>query len=150
MFGRTRAFSEKFGIHIDSVNTNKHSDVGTPFRSVTSDEQGYIQMGVEKVYDTFIGRVAEGRNTSKEMIDSIGQGRVWSGADAIKINLVDELGGLEDAIAYAAKKANVDYATTVYAYAKTSIALFDAFIQCWDAKYTYNSARPETVINKYI
>ncbi len=53
-------------------------------------------------------------------------------------------------IGIAAKKAKVDYATTVYAYAKTSIALFDAFIQCWDAKYTYNSARPETVINKYI
>ncbi len=105
-----KMFSEKFGIHIDSVNTNLHSDVGTPFRPVTASEQGYVQSGVEKVYDTFIGRVAEGRNTSKEMIDSIGQGRVWSGADAIKINLVDELGGLEDAIAYAAKKANVsDY-----------------------------------------
>ena len=53
-------------------------------------------------------------------------------------------------IGIAAKTANADYATTVYAYAKTAIALFDAFIQCWDAKFTYNSARPETVINKYI
>jgi hypothetical protein len=53
-------------------------------------------------------------------------------------------------IGIAAKKANADFATTVYAYAKTSIALFDAFIQCWDAKYAYNTARPETVINKYI
>jgi hypothetical protein len=53
-------------------------------------------------------------------------------------------------IGIAAKTAKVDFNSTVYAYAKTSIALFDAFIQCWDAKYTYNTARPETVINKYL
>lgn len=57
-------------------------------------------------------------------------------------------GHWESIVGIAAKKANADFATTVYAYAKTSIALFDAFIQCWDAKYTYNTARPETVINK--
>ncbi len=53
-------------------------------------------------------------------------------------------------IGIASKTANADFGTTVYAYAKTSIALFDAFIECWDAKYKYNTARPETVINKYI
>ena len=52
-------------------------------------------------------------------------------------------------VGIAAKTAHADYATTVYAYAKTAIALFDAFIQCWDAKFAYNTARPETVINKY-
>ena len=52
-------------------------------------------------------------------------------------------------VGIAAKKSNADFATTVYAYAKTSIALFDAFIQCWDVKYKYNTIRPETVINKY-
>jgi len=56
----------------------------------------------------------------------------------------------ESIVGIAAKKANADFATTVYAYAKTSIALFDAFVQCWDAKFTYNTARPETVINKFI
>jgi protease-4 len=105
-----KAFSEKLGIHIDTVNTNKHSDVGNIFRPVSEQEREYIQKGVEKVYETFIGRVAEGRNTTPQMIDSIGQGRVWSGVDALKINLVDELGGLDKAIAYAAKKANIkDY-----------------------------------------
>jgi hypothetical protein len=59
-------------------------------------------------------------------------------------------GHWESIVGIAAKKANADFATTVYAYAKTSIALFDAFIQCWDAKYKYNTARPETVINKTI
>ena len=52
-------------------------------------------------------------------------------------------------VGIAAKKANADFANTVYAYAKTSIALFDAFIECWDVKYRYNTVRPETVINKY-
>ena len=97
-------------INIDTVNTNKHSDVGTPFRKVSESEYAYIQNGVEKVYETFIGRVAEGRKTTSALIDSIGQGRVWSGVDALKINLVDELGGTNEAIGYAAKMAKItDY-----------------------------------------
>lgn len=59
-------------------------------------------------------------------------------------------GHWESIVGIAAKKANADFPTTVYAYAKTSIALFDAFIQCWDAKFTYNTSRPETVINKFL
>jgi protease-4 len=105
-----KALSEKLGITIDTVNTNKHSDVGTILRGATPDEYEYIQQSVEHIYDVFITKVATGRKTTKNNIDSIGQGRVWSGADAIKINLVDELGGINDAIAYAAKQAKVsDY-----------------------------------------
>jgi protease IV len=105
-----KALSEKLGITIDTVNTNKHSDVGTILRGATADEYQYIQQSVEHIYDVFITKVATGRKTSKNNIDSIGQGRVWSGADAIKINLVDELGGINDAIAYAVKQAKVsDY-----------------------------------------
>jgi protease-4 len=105
-----KAFAEKLGINIDTVNSNKHSDVGTPFRPVSKDEFTFIQGCVEKVYETFISRVAEGRNTTTAMVDSIGQGRVWSGVDALKINLVDELGGTKEALAYAAKMAKVtDY-----------------------------------------
>lgn len=102
-----KALSEKLGITIDTVNTNKHSDVGTILRGVTSDEYEYVQQSVEHIYDVFITKVAAGRKTSKNNIDSIGQGRVWSGVDAIKINLVDELGGINDAIAYAAKQAKL-------------------------------------------
>jgi protease-4 len=105
-----KMFADKFGINIDTVNTNKHSDVGNIFRPVNEEEFKYIQSSVERVYETFIGRVAEGRNTTTAMVDSIGQGRVWSGTDALKINLVDELGGTDDAIAYAAKMAKLsDY-----------------------------------------
>jgi len=102
-----KLFSEKLGINIDTVNTNKHSDIGSLYRAASPQEAAYIQKGVEKVYDTFTKRVAEGRGMAQADVDSIGQGRVWSGADAIKIKLVDELGGITDAINYTVKKANL-------------------------------------------
>lgn len=105
-----KALEQKLGITIDTVNTNLHSDVGGVLRGVSPSEYDYIQSGVERVYDVFTKRVAEGRKMSQADVDSIGQGRVWTGADALKINLVDELGGLNDAIAYAAKMAKLtDY-----------------------------------------
>ncbi len=105
-----KALDQKLGITVDTVNTNLHSDVGGPLRGVSASEYDYIQGGVERVYDVFTKRVAEGRKMSQADVDSIGQGRVWTGADALKINLVDEMGGLNDALAYAAKKAKVtDY-----------------------------------------
>lgn len=111
-----KLFSEKFGITVDTVNTNKHSDLGSTLRGVTEEERGYVQGSVEHIYDVFITRVSDGRKIDKNMVDSIGQGRVWSGADALKINLVDELGGLDAAIAYAVKKAKVgeDYKLVEY------------------------------------
>ena len=102
-----KLLSEKMGINIDTVNTNKHSDMGTLFRPLDTKEGEMMQQSVEDVYQTFIGRVAEGRKITKDNVDSIGQGRVWSGTDALKIKLVDEIGGLEKAILYAATKANL-------------------------------------------
>ncbi len=105
-----KLFSEKFGITMDTVNTNKHADLGSLLRPVTSEEREFIQQSVEDIYKVFTGRVAGGRKMEQAQVDSIGQGRVWSGTDALKIKLVDELGGLDKAIAYAASKAN----TSVY------------------------------------
>ena len=102
-----KLLSEKMGINIDTVNTNKHSDMGSIFRPLDNQEGQMMQQSVEDVYQTFIGRVAEGRKITKDQVDSIGQGRVWSGNDALKINLVDEIGGLEKAILYAATKARL-------------------------------------------
>lgn len=123
-----KLFREKLGIYIDTVNTNKHSDVGTLFRNADAKESEYIQKGVEDVYKVFISRVAEGRKITTDQVDSIGQGRVWSGTDAIKIKLVDEIGGLEKAIEYAAKKANLkeeEYSLTALPKAKNPFeALF--------------------------
>jgi protease-4 len=102
-----RMLEKKFGVTVDTVNTNRYSDLGSGLRPVTGKEYAFIQGGVEKVYDTFTRRVAEGRNMTQAEVDSIGQGRVWSGADALRINLVDEIGGLDKAIAYAAKQAKL-------------------------------------------
>jgi protease IV len=102
-----KMLDKKFGISTDTVNTNRHSDMGTGLRTVSEPEYQFIQNSVEKVYDTFTKHVAEGRKMKQADVDSIGQGRVWSGEDALKINLVDEIGGLNEALAYAAKKANL-------------------------------------------
>jgi protease IV len=102
-----KMFANKLGVTFDTVNTNRHSDVGTGLRKLSDDESAYIQGLVEKIYTTFTQRVSNGRKIPVAEVDSIGQGRVWSGADALKINLVDELGGLQDALAFAAKKAGL-------------------------------------------
>lgn len=98
---------ETFGITIDTVNTNKNAGLGSLFRPVTELEAEVIQQGVEDVYTTFITRVADGRGMSIADVDSIGQGRVWAGIDALRIGLVDTLGTLDDAIAIAARKAKL-------------------------------------------
>lgn len=102
-----KALSEKLGINIDTVNTNAHSDVGTILRGASGIEYDYIQQSVERIYDVFITKVAQGRKTSKNNIDSIGQGRVWSGVDALQNHLIDEIGGIEKATVYAAKMAKL-------------------------------------------
>lgn len=100
-------FNNKFGITFDRVKTNKHADIMTIFRPLTAEEKDIIQMSVEKIYDDFITKVAEGRNMTKEQVDAIGQGRVWTGLDALKIGLVDEIGGLDRAIEIAQETAQL-------------------------------------------
>lgn len=102
-----KLMNETFGITIDTVNTNKNAGIGSIYRPVTELEAQVIQEGVEEVYTTFITRVADGRGMSVADVDSIGQGRVWAGVDALRIGLVDTLGTLDDAIAIAARKAKL-------------------------------------------
>lgn len=104
--------NNKLGIKIETVKFGEYSDLGSPDRPLNEAERMVIQKAIDHVYADFIKRVAEGRKMSEAEVDSIAQGRVWSGADAIKIGLVDELGGLDKAIAIAAKKAKLeDYRT---------------------------------------
>lgn len=102
-----KMLEDKLGITVDTVNTNLHSDIMTGLRGATPSESVFIQKSVESVYDVFITKVAEGRKITKQEVDDIGQGRVWSGSDALKIKLVDEIGGLPEAIAYAAKQGKL-------------------------------------------
>lgn len=101
-------FENKLGITVDTVNTNKHSDIMSPYRPIAKEEGEVIQQWIEDVYQDFIGKVAKGRNMTTAQIDSIGQGRVWSGIDGKRIGLVDEFGGVKDAIKLAAKKAELE------------------------------------------
>jgi protease-4 len=95
------------GINISTVNTNSHSDIGNPGRKMNSFEHDVMQKGVEDVYQAFISHVAVGRHLSVAQVDSIGQGRVWSGENAKAIGLVDVFGGLDDAVQIAAAKAKL-------------------------------------------
>ncbi|MEA3317628.1 MAG: signal peptide peptidase SppA [Bacteroidota bacterium] len=106
-------FNDKLGINIEVVKTNKHSDIGSLFRKLTAEERASIQSGVEDIYKTFITHVAEGRNMTTEAVDKIGQGRVWSGVNAIEIGLIDEFGGLQKAIDIAAETAELENYRTV-------------------------------------
>lgn len=108
LFFNYRNLMNKIGVSVDTVKTAKYADVMSPTRVVTAPESLVIQREIERIYDTFITRVANGRKLSKAQVDSIGQGRVWSGEDAKRIGLVDVLGGLDTAIAIAARKAKLD------------------------------------------
>jgi protease-4 len=108
MFSGQKLLNNKLGISIDTVLTAKYGDFGTLYRPLSPFERQVIQNAVEEIYDDFIAKVGEGRKMSKAAVDSIGQGRVWSGIDAKKIGLVDEFGGLDKAIAEAAKLAKLD------------------------------------------
>jgi protease IV len=97
----------KVGITFDRVKTGQYADAPSATRALTVTEQRFLQAGVDSVYHTFKSRVAAGRQKSVDYIDSIAQGRVWTGADAIKVGLVDKIGTLNDALASAAKMAKL-------------------------------------------
>jgi protease-4 len=98
---------DKLGLKFEKVKFGEYADLGSPDRAMTPAEKVIMQRMIDRIYDDFIQRVADGRKLTKEQVDSIAQGRVWAGTDAKRIGLVDEFGGLKEAIAMAAKKANV-------------------------------------------
>lgn len=109
----SKFFSNKLGITFDRVKTNKHSDYISVTRPLTPYEEKVITNDVERIYEVFVGHVSEGRSMQTAEVDSIGQGRVWSGVDGLRIGLVDNTGGLNEAIAVAASMANLtDYRIT--------------------------------------
>ena len=99
--------NDKIGLTFDVAKTNENADFGSLNQPLTEFQYNKLQESVVKTYDQFTKRVAEGRGLTQTYVDSIGQGRVWSGSDAIGLGLVDQLGNMEDAIAYAAEKANL-------------------------------------------
>ena len=98
----SKTMEDKLHIGMTSVNSNRHADMYGMMRPLTASETAYMQASVEKIYDKFTSLVAEGRDMTVSRVDEIAQGRVWSGAEALEINLVDQIGTIEDAINWAA------------------------------------------------
>ncbi len=119
-----KMFENYLGITFDRASTNTHAGMSLN-RKLTPKELESIQNEVDEIYDQFLGRVAEGRKMTKEQVNSIARGRVWTGQDAKKIGLVDDLGGLTDAIAFAAKQANIKEPKVEYLPHNKSNEFFD-------------------------
>ena len=113
MIPNAKELSEKIGLTYDVVKTNKFADFGNIMRPFNEDEKTLMQMMITQGYDTFVSRCAEGRNITKEAIEKVAEGRVWTGEAAKKLGLVDELGGIDTALEIAVKKAGIEGYTVV-------------------------------------
>lgn len=101
-------FKDKMGVTFDVVKTAPYADAGAIYRPLTEQEKAIIQRGVDQIYLQFKQRVAQGRKKDMAYVDSVAQGRVWSGDDALRLGLIDKIGGLQDAINSAARLAKLD------------------------------------------
>ncbi len=116
--------TDKLGITTSVVQTNPNADIDPFFGQLTEAQKAYLKYNIDKVYRTFLERVAKGRNLSVADVDSIAQGRVWTGIDAYQIGLVDTLGNLQTAISIAASLANLKvYKVVEYPKPKTFLEL---------------------------
>lgn len=114
--------SDKLGLTFDGVQTNKYGNFGSFNRAMTPDERRQMQQYIERGYELFTSRCAEGRHMSLDEIKKIAEGRVWDGQTALEIGLVDELGDLDAAIDWAAQKANLEkYKTSSYPKQKSAM-----------------------------
>ena len=129
MIPNMKQFADNIGINAEQVGTNKNSNGYSVFEPMTDSFRMVTTESIEDIYKTFVTRVADGRNMTFAEVDSIAQGRVWSGTEALSNGLVDELGSLEDAIKAAADLAQVsEYRTTNYPrYEKNFEDMFNTF-----------------------
>jgi len=141
--------ADNLGINAEQVGTNRQSLGYSAFEPMNDDFHDYVKESIEDIYETFVDRVSKGRNMSFAKVDSIGQGRVWTGTEAIQNGLVDELGSLEDAIKIAAGLAEItDYRTTDYPRFKKDFK--DAFkISPFTAKVRERLIKEELGIENY-
>jgi protease-4 len=107
--------TQKYGINTELVETHKNASGYSPFEPLDADFRNFTQESVESIYKTFVTRVATGRKMTFAQVDAIAQGRVWAGSDALKLGLVDAIGGMDDALAYAASLVKLkEYDTVAY------------------------------------
>ena len=139
-------FNDKLGLTFDEVKTNENSDFGSIAKPLTPYQMKMMQKHVTDTYDDFITLVSTERELRKTFVDSIAQGRVWSGDDAIELGLVDELGGIEEAVAYAAKKADLE-SYSIKEYPKQE-DIFESLLKTETQEY-YTKSVKESFGNTY-
>lgn len=105
--------ANRWGINAEQVATHPNAMLYSPMEPMSSAARSEIKLQIERIYDTFLDRVAQGRGMSVEEVDAVAQGRVWSGTEALEVGLVDELGGLEDAVRHVAELAGTEAFKTV-------------------------------------
>lgn len=113
MYPNAKELTEKIGLQFDVVKTNKFADFGSFGRGLNTDEQALMQMRITQGYDLFVTRCAQGRGMSKENMEKIAEGRVWTGQKALEIGLVDVLGGTDTALKIAIEKAKIEEYTVI-------------------------------------
>ena len=119
-------FTDKVGVTFDAVKTSPYADMPTASRPMTEMEKKFMQNDIDSIYNTFLHRVSAGRRIDVALVDSIGQGRVWTGTRGIQIGLADKVGGLQDAVDCAARVARVkEYRIREY---PEPLSWFDSFI----------------------
>ena len=136
--------AKDIGIHAEQVGTNRNSVQYSLFEPMSDQFRSVVSKSVESTYDTFLNRVSEGRNITVAQADSLAQGRVWSGEDAKRLGLVDELGNLDDAIAEAAAMANIkDYGIKKFPKYKSGIERLIENMQGSSAEWKENMIQEE-------
>ena len=134
--------SEKIGIHTEQVSTHTNSADYSPFVPLTDRYREFTQESIERIYKTFVNRVATGRKMTFEQVDEIAQGRVWTGSEALKIGLIDKIGGMDEALAEAAKLAKIKEYRTVN-YPEFDKTIFDMF-----AGMSFASTKEQLIIDE--
>ncbi len=134
MFNVEKGAKDFFGLDVDVVNTNTMSDLGNMFREMTPAERHFMQRGVDSTYVRFVSLVAKEREMSFEKANSLAQGRVWSGVEALSNGLVDELGTLEDALVSGASRANIAENYRVAVYPQMDDEGFGALLNAFSSK----------------
>ncbi|MBD0778239.1 signal peptide peptidase SppA [Maribacter sp. ANRC-HE7] len=142
--------AKEIGINAEQVGTNKNSVDYSVFEPMTDNFRKVVQDGIEEIYGTFLDRVAQGRNITVAQADSLAQGRVWSGAEAKKLGLVDELGNLNDAIAAAAELAEINtYGIKKYPKYKSGFERFMEDVNSAKTKIGQNLVKEEIGVETY-
>lgn len=141
-----KKLANDFGFTFDSVKTGKFADAITITRPKTDEELAVFQKMVDWIYGEFIAKVVEGRKLKREVVEEIAQGRVWSGAEAKKLGLVDEIGGLDAAVAFAAQKAGLgsNYRMVEHPRQKELMEVIQEFVE----KIAPNNARSSGIAAK--